>query len=278
MSSITKTSIIAAAAFALCGVGTAMATPFTGPTTVIFDQGFETDTSGWFEADAAVTRTASGGGTLGVASAAGSYHAEVAIGTGYQDGAFTRFGGYSSTWPGFIRQSLDIFIDPNAGSVGDGWFLDNAVNSTGGSWLEAGGVGAQKTASGVWSVAADADGGGYPGGGLAIDTAGWYRIVSEWVDNGNLKGGTDPAIDRNTYIYNAGGTLLYSNENLAQTSLTGLGGWRYGWLAQSNDPGSAMTLAIDNSVLEVAGVPEPATLGLVGLGLAGIAFARRRRR
>ena len=133
-------------------------------------QGFETDTTGWIELSGTVTRVASNGGTLGVPSADGSYHAEVTIGPNTGNGAFTRFGAYSYTWPGLIVQSLDIYIDPAAGSVGDGWYLDNAVNDnindntgTTGSddWREAGGVGALKATDGFWWLSADADGAAY---------------------------------------------------------------------------------------------------------------------
>lgn len=255
----------------------------------LFNQGFESDTAGWFDFGGTIAQVSSSGGALGVSSANGSGHAEVAIGSGTGDGAYTAFGAYRYTWPGeFIRQSLDIYIDPAAGDVGDGWFLDNAVsdnlnNSIGISgssdWREGGGVGALKATDGNWWVAADADGGAYQGPasggvGLKIDTAGWYTILSEWVANGD-----GLTVDRNTYIYNSSGVELYSNLNSQQVPLTGafpIGGNRYGWLA-ANSP-TSMTLAIDNSVLTVndPAVPEPTAL-LVWVGLGFCLSAQRRR-
>jgi hypothetical protein len=216
-----------------------------GTASADYFQGFETNTDGWIEWGGTVTQVASG--TNGVPSASGGYHAEVAVGPGTGDGAFTRFGGYSSVWPGMIIQSLDIYIDPAAGAVGDGWFLDNAVNDNTGTWTEAGGVGALKATDGFWWVAADADGGGYPGPasggvGLQITAAGWYTIVSEWVENGD-----GLTVDRDTYIYDSGGLLLYSNLNPQNENLATIGGHRYGWLA-GNAP-TSMVLAIDNSRL-----------------------------
>ncbi|MHC5007874.1 MAG: hypothetical protein ACYTGF_11005 [Planctomycetota bacterium] len=216
-----------------------------GSASADYFQGFELDTDGWFDFGGTATRVASG--TNGITSATGNYHAEVVVGPGTGDGAFTRFGGYSSVWPGHIFQLLDVYIDPAAGSIGDGWFLDNAVNDNAGSWTEAGGVGALKATDGFWWVAADADGGAYPGPpsggvGLKITSAGWYTIVSEW--NANPDGLT---VDRNTFIYDSGGTLLYSNYNLQLESILNYGGHRYGWLA-GNAP-TSMTLAIDNSRL-----------------------------
>ncbi|MHC4219803.1 MAG: hypothetical protein ACYSU7_15285 [Planctomycetota bacterium] len=204
----TQLNTVVAAAFALATAGTATADYF---------QGFELDTDGWIDFGGTTTRVASG--TNGITSATGGYHAEVVVGPGTGDGAFTRFGGYSSVWPGHIFQLLDVYIDPAADSIGDGWFLDNAVNNNAGSWTEAGGVGALKATDGFWWVAADADGGAYPGPasggvGLKITAAGWYTIVSEWNANGDAL-----TVDRNTFIYDSGGTLLYSNYNLQLESI-----------------------------------------------------------
>lgn len=251
----------------------------------VFEQGFEADASDWFDFGGTITQAPSGGGTLGVVSADGSFHAEVVIGPSTGNGAFTRFGGYTYTWPGKIVQSLDVYIDPAQGAAGDGWFLDNAVNDdlnndTGvtpsSDWREAGGVGAIKGDSGSWWIAADADGGAYPGTtaggvGLEITSAGWYTIVSEWVEN---VGGS--SVDRNTFIYDSSGVKLYEVFNLAQVPLGSgsfpIGGHRYGWIASSGTSANTLTLAIDNSSLAI---PEPTSLALLTLG--GLVMSRRRR-
>ncbi len=180
-------------------------------------------------------------------------------------GAFTSFGGYTNVWPGYIRQSLDVYIDPDAGSVGDGWFLDNAVSSPGGSWREAGGVGAVKKDAGDgvcsgpsgWAIAADGDGGGYTTVfdiGVCITEAGWYTIVSEWVESAGYTGATTDTIDRNTFIYDSGGNLIYNSFHLGQQLLANVGGWRYGWIAK-NSASRNIRLAIDNSVLRTDFLP-----------------------
>ena len=70
------------------------------PAVATFSQGFETDTAGWF----GVTRVPSG--THGVPSAAGTHHAED------NGGAFTRWGGYSATFPvGGYTTSVDVYLD-----------------------------------------------------------------------------------------------------------------------------------------------------------------------
>ncbi len=253
------------------------------PTSATYSNGFETDLDGWSDFGGTVTRTASGAGALGVTSADGSYHAEVALGPNAGNGGFTNFGGYGYVWPGQILQSLDVYIDPSAGAIGDGWYLDNAVNdnlndssgiaSASSDWREAGGVGALKATDGNWWITADADGASYQGPpeggvGLQITQAGWYTIVSDWVANPD-----GLTVDRNTYIYDDQGNELYSSINAQQVPLTGaypIGGTRYGWLAATD--GTTLTLAIDNSSLAV---PEPTSAAL--LALTSLGFLRRRR-
>jgi hypothetical protein len=261
---------------ALAGCGLLLTQGTEARATTVFTQGFETDTAGWLGDGntstwpwGTITRVASGGGTLGVASASGSYHAEVTTSSVGSSGASTRFGGYSSVWPGGFSQSLDIYIDPSQGNIGDGWFLDNALYSNTGSWLEAGGVGAEKTAAGTWSLAADWDGASYPGGGIDVTTAGWYTIVSEWTEEGTKVG-------RNTYVYDSLGTEIYSATlQSGQQDIANAGGWGYGWVGRSTAP-AGFTLAIDNSSLTT--VPEPGVATLFGLGIAGLAWRSRRDR
>lgn len=245
----------------------------------LFNQGFETDTSGWFSAGGTITRVASGGGTLAVASSSGGYHAEVTIPTW---GVFTRFGGYSDTWPtGGFEQNLDVYIDPAAGNLGDGWWLDNAITcsdeartdgigvcSPSEGWLEAGGIGAFKKDCGGgtpgWAIAADGDGAGnLGGGGVCIITAGWYTIVSEWIENaGNTGDPNTDGIDRNTYVVDSGGNIIYTSLNPNQHLLKYAGGWRYGWLSTGYGSNFAGTLAIDNSILEVEPLFTPVAIDI----------------
>ena len=220
-----------------------------------FFNGFEVNTAGWFDIYLGdlvgpITRVASG--TNGVVSADGSWHAEVELPI-CGDGPWTEFGGYSSVFPaGGFSQFVDVYIDPAMGNVGYGWALDNALTGSDGNWEEAGGVGALKVDGGNWWLAADGDGAGYPGPatggqGLEVDTAGWYTIESQWVENI-----ADPTqIDRNTFIYDSNGTLLYSHSNLQQVALADAGGNRYGWFLDSECTSFPMgfVLPIDNSRL-----------------------------
>lgn len=232
----------------------------------VYFNGFEINTSGWLPWGGSVTRVSSG--TNGVASADGGWHAEIVVGPTNGDGAFTRFGGYSSVFPaGGFSQLVDVYIDPAMGNIGEGWALDNALNGDDGVWEEAGGVGALKATDGNWWLAADGDGGGYPGPstggvGLMIDTAGWYTIESQWVENT-----ADPTkIDRNTFIYDSSGNLLYSHSNPQQVALADAGGHRYGWFLDPNGPDwppIQFALPIDNSRLKHYDVTGTANFGFV---------------
>lgn len=237
----------------------------------VFSQDFDADTTGWSDFGGTISQVASGGGVLGATSAGGSLgHAEITFGLMIGNGAFTGWNDINNAaWPGTsITQSLDVYIDPSEGDNGFGWFLDNAINGTNGSWLEAGGVGALKVGSSWW-LSADADGAAYQGPstggvGLEITAAGWYTIISEWVVNED----DSDKIDRNTIIQNSAGTPLYSVADLEQVGLSSgpngpAGGDRYGWLGPSQ-----VTLP--------SPIPGPAS-GLLWLaGMAGVWAFRRR--
>jgi parallel beta-helix repeat protein len=232
-----------------------------------FFNGFETDTDGWFNYGGSITRVKSG--TNGISSADGSWHAEIVVGPSNGDGVFTRFGGYSSVFPaGGFSQLVDAYIDPAMGNIGEGWALDNALNGSNGVWIEAGGVGVLKANDGYWWLAADGDGAGYPGSinggvGLRIDTAGWYTVESQWVENAD-----DPSmIDRNTFIYDSEGNLLYSAYHFQQVALADAGGNRYGWFLDPSGPdwpAIQFPLPIDNSrLVQLVSPTGKATFGFV---------------
>jgi len=286
---------------------------------VVFDQGFESNTGGMIvdpepPYNESITRVASGSGVLGVSSASGSYHAEVALNGVYGSGVFTRNGGYSSVWPGYIKQSIKVYIDPAAGQVDDGWFWDAAIcDDDGVSWKGGGGgFGVRKTATGTWSLGAEDVYGGFQFVGntraphdnttpMEISTAGWYTLATEWVESStNLD-----LIDQINTVYDSVGNPLWTDTVADYMSQTAegkpgayknncvAGGIAYSWLGSqaSQDesgydphpyeegtllyaPANTMTLLAIDDVYAEI-VPEPATMALLGLG--GLLLRRKRR-
>ncbi len=118
-----KTAVITAAGIVLAATIQVLAATH-------YFQGFETDIYDW----SGVTRVASG--TNGVPSAAGDFHAEAAFtaapGT---SAAFTRFGGYESTFPaGGYTTSVDVYLNVGAGDANDTRFdWSSAINTPDGT-------------------------------------------------------------------------------------------------------------------------------------------------
>ncbi|MEQ8836425.1 PEP-CTERM sorting domain-containing protein [Haliea sp.] len=267
---------ISAVLSAAIATGVAHASP-------LYFEGFETDTGDWVGA----SRVASGTG--GIASASGGFHARSAA-TGDPNTPFHYFGDGSYGTRSFtspFTAAIDFYLD-----VGGSWSNDTRFDYT---------VALKKPDEGflrdfVFNVgfydSDDADGPGantdrfiisasnnsgrantYPKNPgkspVAIDTTGWYTFQHSFFDNGGTLGADLSILD-------AGGSLVNS-WSIGTDPIGDFGGEGYGWIAQNEFAG----LAFDNSRLSLtadeASVPVPGTLTLIGLGLAGLGWTRRRK-
>lgn len=243
---------------------------------VAFSQGFETDTSGWFDGSSgwlgSITRVASGTG--GVASAEGAHHA---IAEEADDSSvFTRFDGYRSDWTGTWTASVDVYLD-TSWAAGSGF--DYAVassNSSGGHLRDYIFHVTKDTSTGDLLVSGSNNTNFAPREDLetlnhyAVSTSGWYTLQHVFYDLGGQL-----AVDLN--LLSSVGSVLFTETRTAPADLIAsvVGGNRYGWFT---DVTVANGLAIDDVSLTVSDVPEPGSLALAALALTGLGVASRRRR
>lgn len=121
------------------------------------------------------------------------------------------------------------------------------------------------------------------GANTAYNWVGHSPIYIDWMGTGtfNFKGAYWTSVwqDQNlTFKGFTNSSLLYSSNSYAINSQTPL--WiELNWVGIDRlviaNTGSQW--AMDNFTFDTQPVPEPATLALMGLGLAGVGFARRRR-
>lgn len=243
---------------------------------LLFDQGFETDTSGWFDFNSAVTRVASG--TDGISSAGGNHHAVLEQPVEASTGAFTRFGGYNSNWPDGYTSGIDIFLD-TSWSLGNGFEWSVASSRSDGSHLQDFIFHVTKdTSTGGLIIGASSNSNFAPredlenfANNFTVTQSGWYTFQHEFRDIGGTL-----AVDLNL-IDNNGLTRFSQTVSTTHTIPAEVGGNRYGWFTFH----TVDRLAIDNTTLETgtqATVPAPASLALMAIGLLGLGLGKRKRR
>jgi hypothetical protein len=225
-----------------------------GPASASFFQGFETDTSGWFDA----TRVPSG--TDGVTSKTGSFHAEDLNGN-----AYTFWGGASETFSGGYTTSVDVYLDilppymtggmtPYANDTRFDWtsaigtpqcnhrrdFVFNAGFYTD---MDSTGAGPRFVISASNNAGRSSSFPKNPGRDpFSISVEGWYTFEHRFRDNGSGVLAVDLTIK------DALGTPLHTWTLSDPSDVIGatVGGNQYGWFAQNEFPAG---LAFDNSAL-----------------------------
>jgi hypothetical protein len=254
---------------AMVAVGAAASVAFAGP---VFDQGFEVDTSGWFDGDpyGQITRVASG--TNGVASASGSFHAEVSSG-GFASAPFTRFDGYRSSFgAGFVAEAK-VYLDTGM-ATGSGFDYSVAASRQDGSHLR----------DFIFHVTKDSSTGKLLVGGsnnsnfapredleninsYEVTETGWYTLQHVFRDQGGAL-----AVDLN--LVDGNGDVLFTETRFNPADLIDsiVGGNRYGWFTHVTDT----VVPLDDTRLDLAVIPLPTAAGMSLAGLAAIGLRRRR--
>jgi hypothetical protein len=220
-------------------------------------QGFETNTGDWTPI---TTRVPSGGGVLGLSSAAGNYHAELTniydtYFPGYGGAEFSLFGfATQPPYPGDFSQSISMYVFAN-------WPLASPNNNGQGVWIDMSpgnpdpnNFGAEHnfrlTPNGS-SVGISVDGQTTPI--VTLATSGWYKFQMTYQKGANptdlvttvmnvFDNSSNPnLLGTTTVVSNSpGGPLL--SENLLGPGYVWITVWQDGWpAAGAND-----VLAIDN--------------------------------
>jgi len=250
-----------------------------------YAEGFNTDTSviiPW-GSDVEVTHE-----TLG-----GNGYAKLNFVNDNRGGAYTYGPGKTPLPSGFgvLRQSIDIYVDPDSATVGTPivWTMEvglqNAAGTTNygefdffGKWVQDDGEGDSDfedldndndTTDWVYKLGRNND---FRGAPVVVEQAGWFTFTSEWIDDGT-------SLTNHNYI-TQDGTLLFEGDSAQSPWTSSPAGYKTGYMWIFGRNGSTETLGLDNLSYQATGaVPEPLTMLAVGSAVAGLGgYIRRRRR
>ena len=225
-------------------------------------------------------------GTGGITSSDGLYHAVIkdpdTLPSGYFSGAFDTFGANNSSFGNGWSSSVDVYIDLQDSAVAAGTYgfdYTIAINNSAGTHAQDNifHVGALDDGLGGYDLALNAshntdfvlntfklqNGLGTMG---TLTQSGWYTFEVAFSESA-----TPDAVDIDFSVYDEGGSLFWTASNLsnpAQYTLSTAGGDRYGWFTYS----AATELAVDN----IAVIPEPASIAMIGM-MGGMGLFIRRR-
>lgn len=231
-----------------------------------FSNGFETDTSGWFDlAPGTIERQPSGYANQGgyaarIASATGNYHARLDVTDCLTDcaGPYTEWGGYTDSFPpGGYTARLAIYLDVGwAASHPDVRFAwDAAINDAEGELLRdfvfhagTSPEGSQGKPGFLINASMDTQS-GPPRQPVRIGASGWYTFVHEFSD-----GGKD-GLRVDMSILDGSGSKVASWTIYPGDPMETVGGNRYGWFANQEING----LPVDDSSIELDDTTPPTT-------------------
>ncbi|MCB9288837.1 MAG: hypothetical protein H6560_16130 [Lewinellaceae bacterium] len=229
------------------------------------DPGFATGGDDWNNNGSNVIRQTSGASSgasgVSITSADGAAHAAVTPASA--GGAFTRLGGYSSSFGNGFRTSLDVYLDlsdPAVAADTYGWDLSSAVNDPAGGHrrdfiFHTAGSPGQILVAGSNNTNFTRRNDLASINHYTVTTSGWYTF--EWIFRD--AGGGVLAVDLN--LKNASGTILWTETRSDPNDIIGstVGGNRYMWFTFTETD----YLPIDNTLLEYGTMAFPGCTQMV---------------
>ncbi len=230
---------------------------------LIFSQGFENDTNGWFDGGNFGTISQEASGASGISSFEGSNHARL---TQTARGPYSNFAGVNdgTAFPTQAIVRTAVYLDTNIAS-GEGFDFSAALNPIGGGFLQ----------DFIFHVTKDSSTGNLLVGGsnntnydpredlenqnnFVVGNSGWCIFEHLFRNDGGTLVG-----DLN--LYDASNSLLFTESRVANSyTFSDVGDVRYAWFTNIDVSDG---IAVDSFSLEHVEAFAPLTLGLFALAL-----------